>query len=79
VARALASRPRVLLADEPSGNLDVSNAARLHDLFCDLAATTGTAVVAVTHNAALARRAHRVLTLDAGRLVPAALTSEDAA
>ena len=69
VARALAAGPAVLLADEPSGNLDQANAARLHDLFAGLASEQGLGLVVVTHNPALAARAGRVLRLAGGRLV----------
>jgi lipoprotein-releasing system ATP-binding protein len=69
VARALAPNPALLLADEPSGNLDRGNAERLHDLFASLAASHGVGVVVVTHNRALAARANRVLLLDSGRVV----------
>lgn len=71
VARALALQPPVLLADEPSGNLDHQNAERLHDLFASLAADMGLGLVVVTHNRSLAERAHRVLHLEDGRLHPA--------
>lgn len=71
VARALATEPAVLLADEPSGNLDHANAERLHDLFVDLAHRHGTGMVVVTHNRSLATRADRVLRLEDGRLVEA--------
>lgn len=71
VARALALRPPVILADEPSGNLDHHNAERLHDLFAALAGDVGVALVVVTHNRSLAERAHRVLHLEDGRLHPA--------
>ncbi len=70
VARALATDPVVVLADEPSGNLDHGNAERLHDLFASLAREFETALVVVTHNRLLAARADRVLTLEGGRLVP---------
>lgn len=70
VARALAARPGLLLADEPSGNLDQENAERLHDLLASLVRTEGVAMVVVTHNPALAARAHRVLTLTGGVLHP---------
>jgi lipoprotein-releasing system ATP-binding protein len=70
VARALAAEPAVLLADEPSGNLDQGNAERLHGLFASLTGELGLGLVVVTHNLALAARAHRVLTLEDGRLVP---------
>lgn len=68
VARALAMRPSLLLADEPSGNLDAHNAERLHDLLAELTGETGVGVVVVTHNRSLAARATRVLQLEAGRL-----------
>ncbi|HSN14560.1 MAG TPA: ABC transporter ATP-binding protein [Anaeromyxobacteraceae bacterium] len=78
VARAVVIRPSVVLADEPSGNLDAHNAERLHDLFATLGSRFGTAVVAVTHNPALAQRADRVLSLVEGRLVDAAPRPTDA-
>jgi ABC-type lipoprotein export system ATPase subunit len=62
----------VVLADEPSGNLDYHHSERLHDLFSTLARGFETAVVVVTHNRQLAARADRVLSLDSGRLVPLA-------
>jgi lipoprotein-releasing system ATP-binding protein len=68
VARALAAEPPLLLADEPSGNLDHHNAERLHDLFAGLAAEMRLALVVVTHNRSLAARADRVLHLEDGRL-----------
>lgn len=71
VARALALDPPVVLADEPSGNLDHQNAERLHDLFAALTADVGVGIVVVTHNRSLAERAHRVLHLEDGRLEPA--------
>ena len=71
VARALANDPVLLLADEPSGNLDAHTADRLHDLFAGLARSYETAVVVVTHNVLLSQRADRVLSLEEGRLVPA--------
>ena len=72
VARALANAPSLLLADEPSGNLDEQNAEQLHNLFSGLARDFRTAVVVVTHNRALAGRADRVLRLGEGVLAPAA-------
>lgn len=71
VARALALQPPILLADEPSGNLDHHNAERLHDLFAELTRESGLGIVVVTHNRSLAERAHRVLHLEDGRLHPA--------
>ncbi len=71
VARALVNEPLVLLADEPSGNLDKHNGMRLHDLLFELRERRDLSLVVVTHNADLAGRADRVLELDAGRLQPA--------
>jgi lipoprotein-releasing system ATP-binding protein len=70
VARALATDPLVVLADEPSGNLDYANSERLHDLFAHLSREFETALVVVTHNRQLAARADRVLSLEGGHLVP---------
>tara|TARA_B100000963_G_scaffold361614_1_gene398147 strand:+ start:2439 stop:3089 length:651 start_codon:yes stop_codon:yes gene_type:complete len=69
VARALMNGPRVLLADEPSGNLDSENAALLHDLFFDLRERLGQTIVLVTHNEQLAQRADRVLRMEDGQFV----------
>jgi len=71
VARALVHDPEVLLADEPSGNLDHAHSGLLHDLLLGLARTLETALVVVTHNRLLAERADRVLLLENGRLHPA--------
>jgi len=68
VARALALDPAVLLADEPSGNLDHANSERLHDLFVELSRDLEIAMVIATHNRSLAARADRTLTLEDGRL-----------
>jgi lipoprotein-releasing system ATP-binding protein len=68
VARALVHDPGVVLADEPSGNLDHANSERLHELFFRLAREYETAVVVVTHNRQLAARADRILLLEDGRL-----------
>jgi lipoprotein-releasing system ATP-binding protein len=71
-ARALANEPPVLLADEPSGNLDLETSEVLHDVLFDLVRDHGTALVVVTHNAALASRTDRILRLASGVLELAA-------
>lgn len=68
VARALAVDPALLLADEPSGNLDYSNAESMHDLLAELARDLEVAMVVVTHNRSLAGRADRTMRLDEGQL-----------
>ncbi len=69
VARAIVTRPRLLLADEPTGNLDSVASDAIMALLEDLNRTTGCAVVMVTHNGALAQRADRVVLLEDGRIV----------
>ncbi len=73
VARALAMAPVIVLADEPSGNLDHFNSERLHDLLASLARDLSIAMVVVTHNRSLAARADRVLLLEDGVLRPTEL------
>ncbi|MFN8581926.1 MAG: ABC transporter ATP-binding protein [Gemmatimonadaceae bacterium] len=68
VARALAMDPVLLLADEPSGNLDHGTAEMLHDLLAQLARDLEIGMVVVTHNRSLAARADRTLLLEDGRL-----------
>lgn len=68
VARALANRPEVVLADEPSGNLDTHTGEQLHDLFFRIRADQGVALVVATHNRELAVRADRLLQMREGRL-----------
>lgn len=63
VARALACQPKVLLLDEPTGNLDAQTAQRLFDLLWQLHLSQGLTSVIVTHNEVLARRCHRVVHL----------------
>jgi len=71
VARALAPEPELVLADEPSGNLDTRTAGELHDLLSSLARERHQTFVVVTHNDRLAALADRVMKLEAGRLGPA--------
>lgn len=67
-ARALANEPPVVLADEPSGNLDRETSELLHDVLFNLVRDHGTAMVVVTHNSALAGRTDRILRLSSGVL-----------
>jgi lipoprotein-releasing system ATP-binding protein len=69
IARALANEPPVILADEPTGNLDAKNSAIVFDLLARLARERGIAVVMVTHNPELAERCDRVLRMLDGRFV----------
>ena len=69
VARALINHPSVLLADEPSGNLDSENAAQLHDLFFELRDKLGITIIIVTHNEDLASRADRTLRMSDGMIL----------
>ncbi len=68
VARALINNPKIIFADEPSGNLDSENADRLHDLFFELRDELGCSFVIVTHNKDLAKRADRAISLKDGRI-----------
>ena len=69
VARALVNKPTVVLADEPSGNLDTKHAAELHDLFFRLRDEYRQTFVIVTHNTLLAAKSDRQITLSDGRVV----------
>jgi putative ABC transport system ATP-binding protein len=71
IARAFVTRPDVLFADEPTGNLDTATGERIMDLLFGLNAATGATLVLVTHDKALASRCGRVIRLDAGRVVEA--------
>lgn len=67
VARALMNKPMVVLADEPTGNLDSQRASELHDLFFELRNELGQTFVIVTHNEQLAARADRKITIKDGK------------
>ena len=68
IARALVTRPRVLFADEPTGNLDEATGAGILETLCELNRTDGLSIVLVTHDGAVARRADRIVRLAAGRV-----------
>jgi predicted ABC-type transport system involved in lysophospholipase L1 biosynthesis ATPase subunit len=68
IARALVARPRVLLAAEPTGNLDDATGAGILDAICELNRRDGLSIVLVTHDVAIARRANRIVRLTAGRV-----------
>jgi ABC-type lipoprotein export system ATPase subunit len=68
IARALANSPRMILADEPTGNLDTQTSHAILDLLLEVRAATGAALVVVTHNPEVAARLDRTLTLRDGRV-----------
>ncbi len=71
IARALANRPRLLLADEPTGNLDQHTAEAVFDVLVRMTRGEGLAALIATHNVELARRMDRAVRLDEGRLIAA--------
>jgi len=70
LARAFVTRPSLLFADEPTGNLDTRTGQAIIELLFELNAAAGTTLVLVTHDEHLAQRCHRMRRLDGGRLVP---------
>ena len=69
IARALVNRPSIVMADEPTGNLDTANAQSVHNLFLDLRKQLGQTFIMVTHNEALATLTDRTLIMHDGRIV----------
>ena len=69
LARALAAQPKILFADEPTGNLDGETGAQIMDLIFDLHRKTGTTLILITHDANLARRCERLVTMKNGKIV----------
>jgi putative ABC transport system ATP-binding protein len=69
IARALSVEPRVILADEPTGNLDSATGGEIVEILASLAANRGTTIIVATHNAELAQRAPRRIALHDGRLI----------
>lgn len=69
IARALINQPKIILADEPTGNLDSKNAEDIHELFLSLRETKGCTFLIVTHNAALADRSDRTIHMRDGKIM----------
>ncbi len=76
IARALVKEPSVLLADEPTGNLDTSNTAEILNIISDLNHQNGITVIVVTHERDVAARADRIITLSDGRITSDVMKSE---
>lgn len=72
VARALVNDPELVMADEPSGNLDIATGERLHALLTDLNRAHGTSFIIATHNLELAKNCDKIVKLDRGVAVVAA-------
>jgi len=73
IARAAANRPNVILADEPTGNLDPATSDRVFEALSHFIRDRGTAALIATHNHDLARRADRIVTIENGRIIPTKL------
>ncbi len=73
IARAVANQPKLLLADEPTGNLDPATSALVFDALTALVRSTGLAALIATHNHALAERMDRIVTIEDGKIVPLSL------
>ncbi len=73
IARALANRPKLLLADEPTGNLDVKTSGAVFEMMVGLVRSTGLSALVATHNPDLARRMDRTITIADGALVETAV------
>ena len=69
IARALINNPQIILADEPTGNLDAKNSIAIIDLFREIRQKFGTTVIIVTHNPEIAQQADRIITLKDGAIV----------
>lgn len=76
LARAFSNRPKILFADEPTGNLDAENSERIEELLFALNREAGTTLVVVTHNMELANKTGRIIQLKGGKLISDAHTSK---
>jgi putative ABC transport system ATP-binding protein len=79
IARALVNEPKILLADEPTGNLDSKNSQLVLDLFCELNRSRGQTIVMITHNAEAAQVGHRIIEMKDGTIVRRVATARAAA
>ena len=70
IARALVTRPSVIMADEPTGNLDKKNSELVFDIFRELAETYRQTLLIVTHDPSFAERTHRIIRMEDGRIIP---------
>ncbi len=68
IARAMVTRPKCIMADEPTGNLDSHTADAIHELLLELNQDIGTSLIVVTHDASLARKTRRIVRIEDGRL-----------
>lgn len=75
LARAFANRPKLLFADEPTGNLDDATGQKIEDLLFELNREAGTALVLVTHDLELAKKTNHIIRLKGGHMVPAEVAS----
>jgi putative ABC transport system ATP-binding protein len=71
IARGIVNRPAILLADEPTGNLDTATGRRVIDLLFELSSKHGTTLLLITHDRDLARQCHRTVHMADGRIVEA--------
>jgi putative ABC transport system ATP-binding protein len=75
IARAFSNRPKILFADEPTGNLDEETSAKIEQLLFNLNKEEGTTLVLVTHDMELAAKTNRIIKLKGGKLIEAELTT----
>lgn len=75
LARAFSNKPRVLFADEPTGNLDAETSERIEALLFDLNKEAGTTLIIVTHNLELAAKTHRIVRIKGGKIIADELTN----